>query len=159
MVLLEDLVRLFQEYSEVEKRYAEELKSITSKFRHPLLKALIESVAQDSLKHSLMYQALAEIARGGLPFLTEEELEYIREGIAKHIQAEAEMIAKAKKLLEESKEPYSKLILAAILDDERRHHTLLLDIHDKVAVKEKFGEEELWDAVWKDSPWHGTPGG
>jgi lysyl-tRNA synthetase class I len=156
---LEDLVKLFEEYSKLEKEYHEELKSITSKFRHPLLKALIEGIAQDSLKHSLMYRALAEIARGGLPFLTEEEAEYIRSGITKHIQTEARMIEEAKRLLDDAKEPYSKLILAAILDDERRHHALLVDVHEKIAVKEKFSEEALWDAVWRDSPWHGTPGG
>jgi len=26
-------------------------------------------------------------------------------------------------------------------------------------LKETYTEEEIWDAVWRDSPWHGAPGG
>ncbi len=63
-VVWKNLVELLREYFEVEKRYAEELKSVTSSLGAPLLKVLIEGVAQDSLKRSLMYRALAEIARG-----------------------------------------------------------------------------------------------
>ncbi|WP_440060095.1 ferritin-like domain-containing protein [Thermogladius sp. 4427co] len=156
---MEDIVELFEKYSELEKQYAEELKSLTARFKHPLLKALIEGIAEDSLKHSIMYKALATLYKGGLPLLTDQELEYIKIGVLKHIQMEAEMIEASKRLLEETDKPYAKLILSSILEDEKKHHTLLLDVYNKIAVKEKFGEEEYWDAVWKDSPWHGTPGG
>jgi hypothetical protein len=63
-VVWKNLVELLREYFEVEKRYTEELKSVTSSLGTPLLKVLIEGIAQDSLKRSLMYWALAEIARG-----------------------------------------------------------------------------------------------
>ncbi|MGC8982360.1 MAG: hypothetical protein ACP5KA_01170 [Desulfurococcaceae archaeon] len=92
-------------------------------------------------------------------FLAEEELEYIKKGIERRIQVEAEMIEKAKKLFETSEEPCFKIVLAAISGDEKKHHALLLDIYDKTAVKEKFSEEEPWDAVWRDRPRHGAPGG
>jgi len=50
-------------------------------------------------------------------------------------------------------------VLEAIYSDELEHHKLLVSIKRNIAEKEKFGEEELWDMVWKESPWHGAPGG
>lgn len=47
----------------------------------------------------------------------------------------------------------------AIYDDEQKHHKLLLDIKDKIAKRETLTEDVLWDLIWKDSPWHGAPGG
>jgi hypothetical protein len=52
-----------------------------------------------------------------------------------------------------------KLLISAIADDESRHHKLLLDIKEKIAKPETLTEDILWEMIWKDSPWHGTPGG
>jgi len=51
-----------------------------------------------------------------------------------------------------------KLSLSAIYEDGNKHHKLL-NVRDKLAKAEAFEEPDLWDAVWKDSPWYGAPGG
>ncbi|MFX0052496.1 MAG: ferritin-like domain-containing protein, partial [Candidatus Hermodarchaeota archaeon] len=58
--------------------------------------------------------------------------------------------------LEDEKE---KMIIKAILNDEIRHHTLLKKIHKMIVEKETITEQDLWDMSWKDSLFHGTPGG
>jgi len=94
------------------------------------------------------------------PFISEEELEIIKKGIRKHIEIEAEMIEFTRKLVKETTDPWQKMILAAIYEDEVKHHKVLVDdIEKNVAEAETFTEEQLWDAVWRDSPWHGSPGG
>ena len=92
------------------------------------------------------------------PFISEEELE-IKKGIRKHIEREAEMIEFTRKLVKETTDPRQKMILAAIYEDEVKHHKVLIDIEKNMAEAETFTEEQLWDAVWRDSPWHGSPGG
>jgi len=51
------------------------------------------------------------------------------------------------------------MILVVIYYDELKHHGVLVDLLKNVAEREVYTEEELWDAVWKDSPWHGAPRG
>jgi rubrerythrin len=146
-------------YAEIERLYAKELRDLASRIRHPLLSAMITAISKDSEKHSLLYEALAELVAGTQPMLSEEELKMIVDAVSKHVESERRMISLSKALLNEAERPESKLILAAILEDEVSHHKILEDIRDKIAKAETYSEEELWDAVWKESPWHGAPGG
>ncbi|MEM4752552.1 MAG: hypothetical protein QXR55_03550, partial [Sulfolobales archaeon] len=52
-----------------------------------------------------------------------------------------------------------KLILSAIYNDEVLHHKLLLSIKRAIAEAATVTEEVVWNMVWKDSPYHGTPAG
>ena len=107
-----------------------------------------------------LYEALARIAVGEhQPKLLEEDLRVIGEVIDRHIETERRMIEETRKLLESIAEARMKLILSAIHEDEVHHHKVLVDIKDKIARARVLTEDEFWDAVWRDSPWHGTPGG
>jgi rubrerythrin len=152
-------VGLFKAMSLKEKEYSEKLLSTVEKFKHPVLEAVFSAVGLDSLKHSRLYESLARLAESESPFLTESEFNEIEKSIEEHIKVEAEMVRLTKELLDKASDPRMKLILEAIYKDELIHHQLLVSIKDKLAKRETFTEETLWDAVWKESPWHGTPGG
>ncbi len=156
---MKNLLEVARKMVEEEKKYAEELEEASKKIRHPALEALLESIALDSQKHSRMYNALARLLTETQPALSEGELKTIIEVVEKHIETEAKMIELTKKLLEEVADPKIKLIVAAIHEDEAKHHKILLDIKKNIAEKEIISEQELWDAFWKDSPWHGGSGG
>ncbi len=147
------------EMVEEEKKYAEELEKLSQSFKHPMLQGLIKGISLDSRKHSILYAAMASLLKETQPGLTEEELEIIRKGIEKHIEMEAEMVRLTGQWAEETDDPRLKLLLKAIHEDEIKHHKILVDIKDKLAKEETITEEDIWDAVWKDSPWHGSPGG
>jgi len=147
------------EYLKLERQYAEELKTLAESIKHPVLRALFLGISQDSLKHSLMYEAIKQVLEQTQPFITIEELKKIASTIEKHIKTEAKMLEEARKIFSTSQDPGVKLIAAAIADDESKHHTLLLDIKKRIAEEEALTEERIWDMIWKESPWHGTPGG
>lgn len=155
MSILDELAK----YSRLEESYAKQLSALSEKIRHPVLKAIFAGIAKDSEKHSVFYRAIAEALSGSQPFLIEEELREIAEVIGKHIEMEAKMLEEARKLLDSTSDPRAKLLLAAIVEDEARHHALLVSVKKRIAEPETFTEETLWDMVWKESPWHGTPGG
>lgn len=146
--LLESVKQMIQK----EKEYAEELRRLSEKFRHPVLQALIMGIAMDSMKQSIFYEAAEKLLQEAQPMLTEEELDIILTGIEKHIETEAKMIDYMRRAAEETGDPRLKLILYAIHDDKVKHHKLLLDIQEKLVKREAFTEEDLWDAVWRDSP-------
>ena len=52
-----------------------------------------------------------------------------------------------------------KLLLNAILEDEKRHHGLLKQILEVLVKGETITEADWWDILWKDVPFHGSPGG
>jgi rubrerythrin len=147
------------EYIQLEKKYAEELKNLAETIKHPVLRTLFLGIAQDSLKHSMMYEAILQLTSQIQPFIALEELKNIATIISKHIETELKMLEEARKLLSTSQDPRIKLLVAAIADDEAKHHALLLAIKENIAEEEALTEQVYWDLVWKDSPWHGTPGG
>lgn len=147
------------ELAQLEEAYARELEKLARSTKHPALRALIEGVAKDSEKHALMYRAVVELVSATQPFISEEEYKEIAVIISEHVETETRMLEKAKDIALSSIDPRTKLLVSAIVDDEYRHHELLLSIKNNVVKAETLTEELLWQMIWKDSPWHGAPGG
>lgn len=142
-----------------EREYAKELYRLSELLKHPVLQALIKAIALDSEKHGILYESIIKLLQQEITALSEEEIEIIQSNIKRHIEVEEKMIELAKKLASQTDDPKLKLIFSAIIDDEIKHHRLLVDIKENIVEKYKLTEENIWDMVWKDSPWHGTPGG
>lgn len=158
---MEPIAEKLKKLGEMEKSYAEELRELASSISYlSPLAAVIGAVARDSEKHAELYEALRTIAVGGSqPKLLESDLQRIASAVQRHIETELRMIEEAKKLLNSVQEPRMQLLLAAIYEDEIRHHKLLVDIKDKLARARVLTDEQFWEAVWRDSPFHGAPGG
>lgn len=106
-----------------------------------------------------MYKAAVDLLTTTQPLLSGEEVREIADKTSKHIHAESMMIEEAKKLLDQVTGPRVTILLSAIHSDEITHHGVLVSIEKNIAKKEVYTEEEFWSQVWRDSPWHGTPGG
>lgn len=154
-----DILTLSKEMVSKEFEYAKELREVANKFRHPVLQVLLVGISLDSEKHSAFYDAIVKTLTETQPMLSEEELEVIKKGIKKHIEQEAEMVRLTAELLEKVSDPKLKLILQMIHDDEVRHHKLLLNLQKKIAEAETLTEADVWEMIWKDVAYHGTPGG
>lgn len=147
------------EFAQLETKHSEELRKLADSIKHPVLKALFTAISMDSAKHSSMYRALHELLTNPQPFISEEDLKLIAKTIKKHVETEVMMLEEARKLLASSSDPRVKLVMAAIADDEAKHHELLKSIEKRIAKLETLTEEIYWNMIWRDSPWHGTPGG
>ena len=51
------------------------------------------------------------------------------------------------------------LLLDAILADEVRHHALLKKVLEILVKGETITDNEWWEILWENVPFHGTPGG
>lgn len=157
---MSDRRELFSRLSSLEKEYAEKLSSSASSVRNPAIKAVMKAVSTDSLKHSALYATLLEFMEPGRAMLTDEEADRIREEIERHIETEGRMIEEVKEILEnEDLSKAEKFILEMILRDEVLHHALLKRVHEILVSRETLTESDLWDMVWKDTTYHGGPGG
>lgn len=158
---METLAEKLKRLAEAERKYAAELRKLSESVSYLTpLAAVIETVARDSEKHAQLYEALHSIAAGvPQPKLLESDLKAIEEAVSRHIETERRMIEESRKLFESVSEPRMQLLIAAIYEDELKHHELLKDIRDKLAKARVLTEEQFWEAVWRDSPFHGAPGG
>jgi rubrerythrin len=106
-----------------------------------------------------MYEAAVKLLTSVPQALSQEHLDKHRSLIEKHIRMEAELIEKISHVIPNIENEKVKLLLNAILADEKRHHDLLRQVLEIIVRGETITEEDWWDILWKNVPFHGAPGG
>ncbi len=72
---------------------------------------------------------------------------------------EAELIKKLEKVVPTLENKKVKFLLNSILADERRHHAMLKVVLEIIVKGETITEDDWWELLWKNVPFHGAPGG
>ncbi len=155
----DELIRFLKDQTEIEKKIVESLNRSLDEMRNPAVKGVLKGISLDSVKHAQMYSSAINLLTSVAPALTQEHLDKQRELVEKHIQMEAELIKKIKKRLPSIEHEKVRLLLDAILTDEERHHRLLKEVLAILVRGETITEEDWWDVLWKNVPFHGAPGG
>lgn len=126
--------------------------------RNPVVKQVLRAIAFDSQKHAGIYNAAMSITTV-TPALTDREYRDLEKITAKHIKDEEKTISALDEVIPKLKDNKVKFLLGSILSDEKKHHELLNKIMDLVVKKEAITEEDWWEILWKNVPFHGAPGG
>jgi rubrerythrin len=126
---------------------------------NPTVKGVLKGISLDSVKHAEMYSSAVTLMTTVSKALTQENLDEQKDLIEKHVRMEAELIQKIGKMLPSVRDKKVKLLLEAILADEKRHHELLKNVLEILVKGETITESDWWDMLWKDVPFHGAPGG
>lgn len=133
-------------------------KSLTD-IGNPTIKGVLNGISLDSVKHAEMYDSAVKLLTSVPQALTQENLDQQKKLVEKHIELEAELIEKISNALPTVENKKVKLLLNAILADEKRHHELLKEILEILVKGETITEADWWDVLWKNVPFHGSPGG
>jgi len=133
-------------------------KSLTD-IGNPTVKGVLKGISLDSVKHAEMYDSAVKLLTSVPQALTQENLDQQKKLVEKHIELEAELIEKISSTLPTVENKKVKLLLNAILADEKRHHELLKEILEILVKGETITEADWWDVLWKNVPFHGSPGG
>ncbi len=155
----EDLVKFIKDQIRVENEIVDSLNKSLPEVDNPSVKAVLKGISLDSVKHAEMYASAATLLTTVSKALTQENLDKQKDLVEKHIQLEAELIEKIGRTLPNVKDKKVKLLLSAILSDEKRHHALLKQVLKILVRGETITEADWWDMLWKDVPFHGAPGG
>jgi rubrerythrin len=154
-----ELVEFLKEQVKVENKIVESLNKSLPQIDNPTVKGVLKGVSLDSVKHAEMYASAVRLMTTVSKALTQENLDMQKDLVEKHIQMEAKLIKSISEVLPTVKDNKVKLLLNAILEDERRHHGLLKQILEILVKGETITEADWWDILWKDVPFHGSPGG
>jgi len=155
----DELVEFLKEQVKVENKIVDSLNKSLPEIDNPKVKGVLKGVSLDSVKHAEMYASAVRLMTTVSKALTQENLDKQKNLVERHIQMEADLIKKISKVLPTVKDNKVKLLLSAILEDEKRHHGLLKQILEILVKGETITEADWWDIIWKDVPFHGSPGG
>jgi rubrerythrin len=154
-----DLLEFIKKQIVIEKMIVESLEKGLVDIKNPPVKGVLKGISLDSVKHAELYEAAYTLLTEASTALTQEHLDKQRSLVEKHIQMEAELIEKIELKLPTVENKKVKLLLNAILTDEKRHHALLKGVLDIIVHGETITEEDWWKMLWEDVPFHGAPGG
>ncbi len=155
----QERVDFYQKQVELENKIVEKATDSVKNVKNILIRELILGIAMDSKKHFSMLNALIAMHTKSTPLIEEDLTDELEKNLQEHIALEQQAIDTYQQLSKEEFGESEKIIIKAILNDELRHHSLLKKIHKMIVEKETLTEQDLWDWVWKDSLFHGSPGG
>lgn len=159
MISKDELIGFLKKQVKIENEIVSSVNGALDEIENPAVKGVLKGISLDSLKHAEMYGAAISLLTSVLPALTQENLDKQRELVEKHMHMEAELIKKISKVLPNIENKNVKLLLNAILLDEKRHHQLLKEVLEILVRGETITEEDWWEVLWKNVPFHGAPGG
>jgi len=155
----DELVNFMKAQIKVENEIVDSLNNALADIKNPPVKGVLKGISLDSVKHAEMYAAAAQLLTSVSRALAQEELDKQKALVEKHIKMEMELIKKIGKILPTIENEKVKLLLDAILADEKRHHALLKMVLEILVKGETITEEDWWELLWKNVPFHGAPGG
>lgn len=159
MVRKNDLLKFIEKQITIENEIVNSLNEAVKDMGNQPVKGVLKGISLDSVKHAEMYDSALTLLTTVPQALSQEQLDKQRSLVEKHISIEAELIKKISDVLPEVKNEKVKLLLTAILTDEKRHHELLKQVLEILVRGETITEEDWWDILWKNVPFHGAPGG
>ena len=155
----DELVGFLKEQIKIENKIVKSLNSSLKEIGNPTVKGVLKGISLDSVKHAEMYASAVKLLTSVSQALKQENLDTQRELVKEHIHIEAELIERIGKVMPSIKNEKVRLLLNAILSDEKRHHELLKKVLEILVRRETITEEDWWDVLWKNVPFHGAPGG
>ena len=153
------LVSFMKKQIVIENEIVESLNSALVNIHNPSVKGVLKGISLDSVKHAELYASAIKLMTSTSQALQQEHLDEQRKLVERHIELEAELIEKLNKVVPTIESCKVKLLLEAILTDEKRHHELLKAVLDIIVRGETITEDDWWDVLWKNVPFHGSPGG
>ncbi len=155
----DELVTLFKNQIKIEKTIVDSVAEGLVEIENPAVKGVLKGISLDSTKHAEMYSSAINLLTSFPQALTEGNLDKQRALVEKHIRIEAEIIKKLREVLPSVQNKKVKLLLTAILSDEVRHHDLLKKVLNILVRGETITDNDWWDVLWENVPFHGAPGG
>ncbi len=155
----ETLLKFLKDQIKVENGIVDSLNKGLVDVGNPAVKGTLKGVSLDSLKHAQMYASAISLLTKAPKALTQKQLDSQKSLVEKHIQIEAVLIEKIGEQIPSLKDEKVKLLLTAILEDEKRHHTLLQRVLEILVRGETITDEEWFEVMWRSVPFHGSPGG
>jgi ribonucleotide reductase beta subunit family protein with ferritin-like domain len=153
-----ELIDFFREQAKLEDEIVKSVNKALKNLKNPVVVSVLKGMSLDSMKHADLYKA-AESIVSVAPAMSEKELNHLNEVVSWHISNEEKVINRLGEFIKKVSDEKVKFLLKSIAADEQRHHELLKTIMETIVRGETITENEWWEIIWKNVPFHGAPGG
>jgi len=130
-----DLLEMLQKNREIELTNVKMVQEKEEQFKSAGVRLTLYQIRTDSAKHAQIYQTLIDLIKEGTTkYLWDYRIDRYVGQIAtdrvlqEHVELENEMIRGTEEALRRTDDPGMKLMLQHIVDDEKRHHKMLMDV-------------------------------
>ena len=154
-----DLLEFMKRQITIEHEIVASLDKGIADISNPPVKGVLKGISLDSIKHAELYSAAITLLTNPSKALTQQNLDEQKDLVEKHIQLEAELIKKLERIAPTLENKKVRFLLNSILTDERRHHAMLKIVLEIIVKGETITEDDWWELLWKNVPFHGAPGG
>jgi len=159
MLSKEEITKFFEKQVFMENEIATSINKALLKIRNPAVKGVLKGISLDSVKHGEMYKAAIELLSTVPPALSQQEFDELLKFVKRHVTEKEKAIMSMEEVMNQVEDEKVKLLLEAIFSDEQPHHKLLNDVMEILVKRETISEEDVWDILWKNVPFHCAPGG
>ena len=135
----DELVSIIEKGLEVELLNIKMIQETEKELKSAPIKLMLYQIRMDSTKHAEILKNLLELVKGkSHQELYEFRLErYVGQTLSKrelqaHCDREKEMIERYEKAVSMTDNPGLKMILEYLVDDEKRHHKMLMDLINRL---------------------------
>jgi rubrerythrin len=150
--MTDKLDELLEKQQLYEEKNVDELTPLVEQAPNSVLKMFLAQIMLDSKKHGLMLQAIQDLRAGQVIWHIDKQR--MKEQLTYHFETEKRMLESLQTISAQMTEEKSAPLLRDILEDERRHHQilmLLIDTIDNLDVDEdrwlelyeKFQQEDF----------------
>ncbi len=154
----EDLVAFLHEQEKIEEAIVKSVGKALETIKNPVVEAVMKGISYDSSKHADLYRSATQIIAVA-PALTEREFEHQEKVVRWHIEKEESLIGRLREAIKKTDNDRVKFLLESILADEKRHHALLKMVLEIIVKGETITDQDWWEIIWENAPFHGAPGG
>lgn len=154
----EELLEFFRQQAKREDEIVKSINRALKNLKNLVVVSVLKGISLDSAKHADMYKA-AESIVSVAPAMSEDELRRLEKVVGWHVENEEKLMSKLEDAIKKTSDERIRFLLESIEADEKRHHELLKTIMETVVRGETISEDEWWEIVWRNVPFHGAPGG
>lgn len=125
-----ELITLLRQWRGLEDLTIKSCAAILKKTHNPIVETLTTAIKNDSEKHKAILQLIIDgMTKKGF-VLTPEDLAEVASFLDKHIDLEQKAIEMAEKAIELSRDAIVKQMLKTILDDEKKHEKMAVQMSE-----------------------------
>ena len=149
MKIDEETVKKLKEQRDFEEHTANRLGTLSDSVTNSAVKMFLQGIISDTTKHANMYQTLIDLNEKAL--LGKINREMMNKELNAHITEENKMLNRAIEISKSLDDVNFKALLERIVEDERRHHSLLKELYE---IIKKEGEDwnRYFYEIMKDYP-------
>lgn len=148
----DELIDFFEKQIKLENVIVESVKKSIDKIDNAAVSTALMGISLDSKKHAMMYNSAIALLTMTSTALNDDQLDIQKDVIEKHVKMEEAVIEQLERKLPTIENNKVKMLLEAIMVDEKRHHKLLRNLLSILVRGETVTEGDWWDAIWGDVP-------